>query len=376
MNEPQLCPGPHDPGQEPETTEPLCDDCQRALDQALTDLPMLAVRLHLAIEPGSRPRRANVGDRGHKGDDGHAPLPVDGEADVMMRRVFDILGCWAEHVREVKQLSSEPPKRSVHNLRVTTRIREVVRKSTYPPLPDETERGEIVELERRRVVEAVDRPNDATWGLLIAEHCTTLRRHLDTLIRLERTPVMRRRQIAELAALPDEAIGSLIVTGEGECTHLIDLDGVDAAKEILDLRRACRRFLGDTRGLRQLPVPCPDVDCGGALVVWDGTEHVECVACRRMWSQDDYERLVLVLAHEARREGAWKAANLDGQLVTQAKAAELAGVEAATVRSWVARKLLTEAGRDGYGRPTFRLADVLAVEEKTRLSPDGRKRRP
>lgn len=369
----RLCPGPHEENERPKTVEPLCGDCQYALHSALGDLPTLYARLWLALQPGMRP--APPGNQGGRVKQTHAPLQLDGGADAMMRRCVDILGCWMDVVTAAQQLSPAKP-RQPRTLRVATRLRLVVKTSALPSLPDETERGETVEVERHQGVEAVDRPVDSHTGYLISHSCAVLRTHLQTLIRLPATPVMRRRQIAELAALTDEAVGSLVTTvNEDECLHLLDLTGVDAAKEILDLRRSIRRFLGDTRGCRVGVVPCPDEDCRGALVMWDGDEHVECVGCRREWSPADYERLILVTADEARASGRWEGTKAAEQLVTQARAAELAAVEPVTVRSWVHRGLLTQSGRDGYGRATFRLGDVLAVAKSTQAEARGRPRK-
>jgi hypothetical protein len=367
------CPGPHDADQRPETDQPLCGDCQYALHSALGDLPTLYARLWLALQPGMRP--APPGNQGGRVKQTHAPLQLDGGADAMMRRCVDILGCWMDVVTAAQQLAPAQ-RRSPRTLRVATRLRLVVKQSDLPALPDETERGETVEIEAHQGVEAIDRPIDSATGYLISHSCAVLRTHLQTLIRLPATPVMRRRQISELAALTDEALGSLVTTvNDDECLHLLDLTGVDAAKELLDLRRTIRRFLGDTRGCRVGVVPCPDEECRGALVMWDGDEHVECVGCRRTWTPADYERLILVTADEARASGRWEGTKAAEQLVTQARAAELAAVDPATVRTWVHRNLLTQAGRDGYGRATFRLGDVLAVAKSTSDEPRGRRRK-
>ena len=367
------CPGPHDENDRPETSEPLCGDCQYALHSALGDMPTLYARLWLALESGMRP--APPGNQGGRVKQTHAPLQLDGGADAMMRRCVDILGCWMDVVSAAVPLS-EPLKRSPRTLRVATRLRLVVKQSDYPARDDDEDRPEYAVVEAHQGFEAVDRPVDSMTGYLISHSCAVLRTHLQTLIRLPATPVMRRRQISELAAMTDEAVGSLVTTvNADECLHLLDLTGVDAAKELLDLRRSIRRFLGDTRGCRVGVVPCPDEECRGALVMWDGDEHVECVGCRREWSPADYERLILVTADEARASGRWEGTKAAEQLVTQARAAELAAVEPVTVRSWVHRGLLTQSGRDGYNRATFRLGDVLAVAKSTQIEPRGRRRK-
>lgn len=60
------------------------------------------------------------------------------------------------------------------------------------------------------------------------------------------------------------------------------------------------------------------------------------------------------------------AAEVLQSLVTTTEAARHAGVSAATVRSWASRGHLQVAGRDGQGRPLYRLIDVAKAERATR----------
>ena len=55
-----------------------------------------------------------------------------------------------------------------------------------------------------------------------------------------------------------------------------------------------------------------------------------------------------------------------GSALTTVQAADLAGVAQSTIRMWVARGKLTQAGQDATGRALFWQADVARVERSTR----------
>lgn len=77
--------------------------------------------------------------------------------------------------------------------------------------------------------------------------------------------------------------------------------GVDAGREILELGLRCRRALGETRLVHRLLAPCPSCDLV-SLQRENGKSEVCCSnpKCLRRWSEEEYERLVLVLATEQR----------------------------------------------------------------------------
>lgn len=52
--------------------------------------------------------------------------------------------------------------------------------------------------------------------------------------------------------------------------------------------------------------------------------------------------------------------------ITAREAAAIAGVNVATIRSWVSRGHLTAAGRNEQGHPVYRLLDVAKAERATR----------
>jgi hypothetical protein len=63
-----------------------------------------------------------------------------------------------------------------------------------------------------------------------------------------------------------------------------------------------------------------------------------------------------------------------GAAVTTIVAAEIAGVAAATVRSWAHRGKLQPVGYDTLGRALYDAADVIRVERDTRRACAGRPR--
>jgi hypothetical protein len=68
-------------------------------------------------------------------------------------------------------------------------------------------------------------------------------------------------------------------------------------REVLDLARRAERANGFDRLVHHLPVPCPTCDTR-ALTREDGSDQVECRACCRVWPEQDYRRLVLILASD------------------------------------------------------------------------------
>jgi hypothetical protein len=81
----------------------------------------------------------------------------------------------------------------------------------------------------------------------------------------------------------------------GRYSQLEPTDGITGAMELLELHRAVRSTLGQTRLVHQLPAPCPVCDAM-ALARDDGDSFVHCQRCRLQWSETDYRRLTLVLA--------------------------------------------------------------------------------
>lgn len=74
----------------------------------------------------------------------------------------------------------------------------------------------------------------------------------------------------------------------------------DLCSEINDLTRTAHQLAPSNPGKHHLPAPCPSCDLL-ALEREDGADYVECQNCGRLWQQEEYQRLVVVLAAESRR---------------------------------------------------------------------------
>jgi hypothetical protein len=88
----------------------------------------------------------------------------------------------------------------------------------------------------------------------------------------------------------------------GQLDWIIDQPWVDDLDdELRDRWDDVQREVPYRPGWHPLPTPCPNPDCGEhRLGRRDGSDHVECRACDERWPEDDYRRLVTVLAWEAR----------------------------------------------------------------------------
>jgi hypothetical protein len=69
------------------------------------------------------------------------------------------------------------------------------------------------------------------------------------------------------------------------------------AAKVSYLRRTLHRMAGIQPLTHHLPAPCPT--CGlTTMVRRDGASYVECDTCGRLWTEEDYRRLCVVLAAE------------------------------------------------------------------------------
>lgn len=71
--------------------------------------------------------------------------------------------------------------------------------------------------------------------------------------------------------------------------------GISFGVELLRIANIARVVLGQVRLVHRLPAPCPTCDCL-ALERADGADRVTCCYCGRTFTEDEYARLVLVLA--------------------------------------------------------------------------------
>jgi hypothetical protein len=76
--------------------------------------------------------------------------------------------------------------------------------------------------------------------------------------------------------------------------YAIARDGLDGALTMLRLHHRARVFLGATKLVHQLPVPCPRCEAM-ALEREDGSDLIVCRDCNKPYTWDEYERLCLIL---------------------------------------------------------------------------------
>lgn len=256
------CPGPHGRGEPPITAEPMCRHCVAELVSTIERLPEQYIAAYLALEPGQRTHEDGGRARG-KGAE--APLPLDVEADALMRRILEVVLSWWDAVVPAAKLS-------------------------WATVPSD--------------------------GVAISTACRTLAVHVDTLLRIDGWPMTRaieRRRVLgkpELVfvgavasppvqimrgrpLLPDDTIGE--VRSDGHATIVLVMSGVQGALELLELRRDAERTLGHSRRSTQLERPCPSCE-EPELHLTEGQDHVRCWACGERWDASDYPRLAAVLA--------------------------------------------------------------------------------
>lgn len=79
------------------------------------------------------------------------------------------------------------------------------------------------------------------------------------------------------------------------CDHHPAID--EFATKVRQIHKTLRRMVGELRHVHRLPAPCPTCELS-TLVRADGASYVECTSCRRLWTEEDYRRLSVVLAAE------------------------------------------------------------------------------
>jgi hypothetical protein len=125
----------------------------------------------------------------------------------------------------------------------------------------------------------------------------------------------------------------------------------DLAEEMRDVSRTADGLARVQPQWNRLPAPCPGCDAHD-LGRWDGDDHVGCAACGERWPEDDYARLVLVLASDSDRS------------LPMGEAVERAGVPAATFRQWVSRGKVRRLGT-AEGQARYSVEDIDAARGKT-----------
>lgn len=73
----------------------------------------------------------------------------------------------------------------------------------------------------------------------------------------------------------------------------------DMADEVQDVTRDGHKLVPSRPGRHRIQAPCPDADCNlAALVRVDGSAYVECEGCGRLWTEDEWLRLAVVMADD------------------------------------------------------------------------------
>lgn len=125
----------------------------------------------------------------------------------------------------------------------------------------------------------------------------------------------------------------------------------DLAEEIRDLSRVADALARTREQWHRLPVKCPRCDAQ-EIGRWDGADHVACTSCGETWHEDDYARLVLILATD------------QGTSVTAAEGAKRAGIKPELFRQWVSRGKVRKLGTvDGVARYSTSDLDAVRQEE-------------
>lgn len=81
---------------------------------------------------------------------------------------------------------------------------------------------------------------------------------------------------------------------------LVARDGLDGALALLRLHHKARLFLGASKLVHRLPVPCPRCQAM-SLVCEDGSDLIECRDCGKPFTRDEYEYFCLVLTDREER---------------------------------------------------------------------------
>lgn len=81
----------------------------------------------------------------------------------------------------------------------------------------------------------------------------------------------------------------------GNLSYFEDQSGLDGALTLLDLHHRARAATGQRKLVHRLPAPCPRCDTQ-ALERANGEDVIDCRACARRYSRDEYEKLCTLLA--------------------------------------------------------------------------------
>ena len=158
----------------------------------------------------------------------------------------------------------------------------------------------------------------------IHDHITDIRTVLTSWAAL----VAEERQLVGPRSSEVTNTAPFLVAHLGWATKQVWID--DLAGEVGDLHRHAHQLCPSRPATHRLPAQCPTCE-QTQLTRADGDDRIECQSCGRLWSEDEYHRLVTVLAEEQRNRSGW---------VTPELAAAAHGLNPKTVRSWAKRGVI------------------------------------
>lgn len=121
----------------------------------------------------------------------------------------------------------------------------------------------------------------------------------------------------------------------------------DLADEVRDLTRIAEGMTQAKEQWHNLGAPCPDCSAQ-EMGRWDGDSQVHCRSCGRSWDEDEYPRMVHVVACDTRHS------------ITAAEAVDIAGIKPDLFRQWVRRHGIRKLGT-AYGVTRYSADDLDAV---------------
>lgn len=188
-----------------------------------------------------------------------APLPLNLTVDAVRVDLVNVIASWASRVHRVADLT---------------------------PIATERSLGE-------RVLHGAPLTADADGPF--QRMCETLGAHLDALLSLAHEPMTRFVPLADSDDLP-EGTPVLRHYWAGYAEAVLDLDGSDAALEVIALNGRCRWLLGYTGKDEKISGRCFSCEQLDVLIRPDGSagleDHAECSSCGTRYFGAEYQLLM------------------------------------------------------------------------------------
>jgi hypothetical protein len=231
----------HEPALGPRT---LCSADRGILHNTIERLPELYLELWMRLgTKGSSSDGPRVSGGGKT-----PPTPIRLDIEALMARMIDVLSGWEERVQVIANLN----------------------------------------------LDSIGRPR--RHGVAMTTMCRTLAAHIDVLLALEPEAMNSHISEEKVAKLPENVVA--LIQLDGSAFVIEDLDGGDAANQILELQHAARSKLGHTPRHHDLLTPCWNPRCEQRMLRrWDGAagldDHVECRSCGDQYSGEQLQRLMV-----------------------------------------------------------------------------------